>query len=280
MGMGVLTLKTLNRLFPRPVHPFNLAAAGKMSYAEWQFHKGGDTLAFYRPFAGEASILRDKTVLDIGCGAGGKTLYYASRGARQVVGIDVVPSYRTEAVALARKLGLEEKATFLTGDAAAMPFADNAFDSIIANDVMEHLPRPDQALVECHRVLTPGGRLYVNFPPLYHPFGAHLSDAIGIPWVHVLFPEETLITAYKDLVAGQPDAPARLALRFGRDESERERITYINRMTISRFEDLAAACPLRVVYRDLVPLRPQLAPLARVLREHMVKMVVYIFQKD
>ena len=46
-----------------------------------------------------------------------------------------------------------------------------------------------------------GGKLFVNFPPYNHPTGAHLSDVIGIPSVHVFFSDKTLIAAYKELVA-------------------------------------------------------------------------------
>ena len=40
--------------------------------------------------------LTGRDVLDLGCGAGGKSLYYASLGAKMVVGVDIVSDYENE----------------------------------------------------------------------------------------------------------------------------------------------------------------------------------------
>jgi len=219
-------------------------------------------------------------VLDIGCGAGGKTLYYAALGARRVVGIDVVEAHLAQARQLARDKGLAHRVEFLRADAAHIPLPDSRFDTIVANDVMEHVDHPARVLSECVRVLGPGGRLYVNFPPYCHPYGHHLSDAIGIPWIHALVGERTLLRLYASLLEGKPDAAGRLALRTGEDPDS-ERLAYINHMTVRRFGRLAAQLPLRQVYYHEEPLRPFLAPAARLpgLHEFLVKMVVYVGEK-
>ncbi|MEV0004174.1 class I SAM-dependent methyltransferase [Micromonospora sp. NPDC050980] len=46
-------------------------------------------------------------------------------------------------------------------DAAHLPYADAAFDAVIANHMLYHLDDPDAALAEFARVLRPGGRLAV-----------------------------------------------------------------------------------------------------------------------
>lgn len=52
------------------------------------------------------------------------------------------------------------------------PVYDGTFDKIIAIDVFEHLDIPVRAwLEECHRILTPGGRLDFRVP--------HWNDAIA-----------------------------------------------------------------------------------------------------
>jgi SAM-dependent methyltransferase len=45
-------------------------------------------------------------------------------------------------------------------DAQAIPKADAAFDVVIANHMLYHVPDRGRALAEIHRVLVPGGRLY------------------------------------------------------------------------------------------------------------------------
>src|SRR5215207_11686373 len=54
--------------------------------------------------------------------------------------------------------------TAVNGDALALPFADGAFDRVIAAEVLEHVPDHDHALAELVRVLRPGGRLAVTVP--------------------------------------------------------------------------------------------------------------------
>lgn len=275
-------LLALNRLFPLPVHPFNLQSEGKQSYAMWQYERGGDTIAFYRERYSADEMFRDKAVLDVGCGAAGKTMYYASLGAASIVGMDIVERYREKAEALARELGYADRFRFVAGDAADTGFPDCSFDTVIMNDAMEHVARPDLVLAEVRRILKPGGRLYVNFPPINHPFGAHLSDLIGIPWVHLFFSEDTLVAAYKELCRTVPDGDERVAFRISRDENGREYFSYINHMSIRRFHALRDGCGLRQAYYREVPLRSFLKPLARfpLTRECFVKMVVCVLEKD
>ena len=279
MPFSVSVLKALNHLFKKPVHPFNLQQDGKKSYARWQFEKGADTLKFYLKKFPMEEIITGKDILDIGCGAAGKSLYYVSQGAKSVTGIDVVARYEQEAAVLAKELGLSDKFRFVLGDAAKLPFEEERFDTIIMNDAMEHVDKPEEVLKECLRVLKKGGRLYVNFPPYNHPYGAHLSDVISIPWVHVLFSDKTLIAAYKELVKQYPDGDDRISFRISKHSNGEEYFSYINKMTIRRFQKIKENG--RVVYYSEEPLRSFLKPLARLggLREFFVKMVVCVFEK-
>jgi len=112
MSLSVSICKALNKLFPLPVHPFNLQNQGLKTYAEWQYEKGEETIKFYLEKTTVEEMFKDKVVLDIGCGAGGKTLYYASQGAKKVYGIEIVEYYEEEANALAKKKGLEKRIDF------------------------------------------------------------------------------------------------------------------------------------------------------------------------
>ncbi len=274
-------LKRLNAFFPLPVHPFNLANNGEMSYTEWQFRKGDQTIQFFLPYHSQEEMFTGKSVLDIGCGGGGKTCYYATFRPSKIIGIDIVPHYAEEGNAFAREKGLADIASFMTGDASQMPFDDASFDTIIMNDAMEHVDQPELTLAECFRVLKPGGHLYINFPPYYHPYGAHLSDAIGIPWVHSLFSEAAMIAAYKELVAPLPDGAERIRFRISKREDGTEYFSYINRMTIARFRRIQQGVSQPAVYQREIPLRSVVSSLAKLpgLREYFVKMVVCVYQK-
>ncbi|MEG1538013.1 MAG: class I SAM-dependent methyltransferase, partial [Clostridiales bacterium] len=173
MSISTYLIKGLNHIFPQVVHPFNLQNSGEQTYAEWQFAKGEDTIRLFLLQYSQEEMFLDKNVLDMGCGAAGKSLYYLKCGAKKVTGVDIVEHYRDEALALAEKLGLTDRFSFVVASAFALPFANQSFDTIIMNDFMEHVSNPTAALQEALRLLTPGGRIFINFPPYYHPFGAH-----------------------------------------------------------------------------------------------------------
>lgn len=278
--MSVKSLLFFNKLFKLPVHPFNMQNDGVMSYSMWQYNKGVETIKFYLEHTESDTMFKNKDVLDIGCGAGGKSLYYLSLGANSVTGIDVVAKYKDEAYALQSELGLTGF-KFYVEDASKMSFPDNSFDTVIMNDAMEHVAKPAEVLNEVYRVLKPGGKLYVNFPPYNHPFGAHLSDVIGIPWVHLFFSDKTLIKGYKELVKDLPDGNDRISFRINTDENGTEYFSYINKMTIKRFKNLISNTDFKNEYYAEIPLRGFLKPLAKLsfTKDCFVKMVVAILTK-
>ncbi|MDD8012755.1 MAG: methyltransferase domain-containing protein [Acidobacteriota bacterium] len=59
----------------------------------------------------------------------------------------------------------------VVGDAQQLPFADEVFDGIICQAVLEHVPRPQDVIREMHRVLQREGIIYIEVPFLqgYHP---------------------------------------------------------------------------------------------------------------
>lgn len=102
-----------------------------------------------------ADVGSGQAVLDVCCGPGMLTAAALSRGAK-ATGID----FSAEVVALARSKVPD--ADFQKGDAQSLPFADNTFDSVICGFGIIHVPEPQRALSEMHRVLKPGGRVAVS----------------------------------------------------------------------------------------------------------------------
>ncbi len=281
MSFAVGFVKLTNKIFPAVVHPFNLANDNKMTYAEWQFEKGAATIECYKGFFEPPQMFEGKEILDMGCGAAGKSLYYASLGAKRVVGVDIVPHYEAEANGLAEKLGYADKFEFVLASADALPFSDESFDTVIMNDFMEHISNPEAALSEARRLLKKDGRIFINFPPYYHPTGAHLSDTIHMPWIHMLLSEKQLVKAYKELVKGLPDEKERLELRLTVDPDGTERLGYINKMTLKRFKRMLKKLGITPVHYREIPLRGYFKLFAKLplLKEMFVKMAVCVIEK-
>lgn len=101
MNFKVSMLEAVNKLFPLPVHPFNTQAQGGKTYAMWQYEKGEQTIKFYLEYTTTDEMFKDKVVLDVGCGAGGKSLYYLTKGAKQVIGIPWVQRFFSDKTLIA-----------------------------------------------------------------------------------------------------------------------------------------------------------------------------------
>jgi 2-polyprenyl-3-methyl-5-hydroxy-6-metoxy-1,4-benzoquinol methylase len=52
----------------------------------------------------------------------------------------------------------------MKGDAQILPFKKNSFDTIIAGELIEHLPNPKKFLKESHRILKTGGIIILSTP--------------------------------------------------------------------------------------------------------------------
>ena len=55
----------------------------------------------------------------------------------------------------------------IVGSALSLPVRSGAAESVLCNEVLEHLPDPAAAVREIHRVLQPGGRVYATVPFLW-----------------------------------------------------------------------------------------------------------------
>ena len=102
------------------------------------------------------------TILDVGSGPGTITIDLAGRvRPGRVIGIDASPDVVAQAAGLAASEGVAN-VEFRIGDAYALEFDDATFDVVHAHQVLQHLGRPVDALVEFRRVLKPGGVLAVR----------------------------------------------------------------------------------------------------------------------
>ena len=134
----------------------------------------------------EAALTPGCDWLDLGCGhqimppwVGADEALLVGK-CRSVTGLDLdFPSLQKNRI-FAGRVAL--------ADLAYIPFADQSFDLVTANMVVEHLGEPLRVLQEVRRVLRPGGRFLYHTPNRNAPalrIAAHTPDAVkkSIVWV-------------------------------------------------------------------------------------------------
>ena len=106
----------------------------------------------------EGMDLKGRSVLDIGCGAGGiDTLLVGIHGAAYVTGIDVEDTVLTHARQRAEKAGLSARIGLLKVVPGPLPFPPQIFDIVFSKDSIVHIPDKHSLMRDVFRVLKPGG---------------------------------------------------------------------------------------------------------------------------
>lgn len=102
--------------------------------------------------------IRDKRVLDAGCGTGIFSVIFANKGAARVLGTDISQGSLETARSMKEKFNLQN-VEFLEEDMLRLPFEDGAFDIVWAWGTVHHTTNPFKAIDELTRVLKRGGSL-------------------------------------------------------------------------------------------------------------------------
>lgn len=252
--LGEFLVHAINALVPDfPQHADLLnQLVDERGHFRWEYEDGQRTTAAWTP----KLDVTGQRVLDMGCGAGAKALLYSQMGAAEVVGIELDQTIIERA-----KQGLAERAAtdpaarrvrFVQGDATRLPFDTGAFDVIVCNNSLEHIEPPDRALAECGRVLRPGGRAYLRFPPYWSAWGPHLERWIRFPWCHLLFAEPTLIAAVNRIEA-QTRTNDHLPGYIRLDLRGLTRLPHVNHLTMAEFDRYVAPLPLRALGYQMLP---------------------------
>ena len=115
-------------------------------------------------------------VLDVGCGTGALLEKIRFKYPTCVLdGIDLSSGM----LEIAQKRNIPH-ATFVEGDAEALPYGDGCFDVVLCCSSFHHYPNPQKALAEFRRVLRPRGMVMICDMDL--PVAARLFAN------HILFP--------------------------------------------------------------------------------------------
>jgi len=146
-------------------------------------------LKFSTKFVKDSNI-KNKKVLDIGCGFGWFELNVLSRGVKEIAGIEI----SLEDLKTAKNNIEDKRAIFKVGGALKLPFKDNYFDMVVAWEVIEHIPKntEDQMFKEVNRVLKKNGVFYLSTP--YDSFWSKYFDPAWWLISHRHYSKENLIS--------------------------------------------------------------------------------------
>jgi 2-polyprenyl-3-methyl-5-hydroxy-6-metoxy-1,4-benzoquinol methylase len=116
-------------------------------------------------------------LLDWGCGYGQLSHMLKARG----LDVTSMEWHPTEPEGTVRPLERypDVIATF-TQDPVKLPFDDASFDAVLSMGVLEHVQDPEASLDELHRVLVPGGRIYVYKLPNRRSYLERIARAAGL----------------------------------------------------------------------------------------------------
>lgn len=129
-------------------------------------------------------------ILDIGANQG---LLHKMIDDGKMIGLDIVVSNYSRRM--------------VKGSAEKMPFKENSFDTVIAGEVLEHLPHPEKFMRECKRVLRSNGIVIITTPnrnalinKLLHKFDHAKTSEVDFHR-HVFTEEELKTLASKYFIA-------------------------------------------------------------------------------
>ena len=144
---------------PQPSGSLDQVVLGNPSYV-WRFGQER-RLDMVRDYL----RLEGARILDIGCGIGTYVRRFGDFS-DEAYGVDIDAARVTE--------GAQDGVSGL-GIALSehLPFADESFDGVVLNEVIEHVNDDRETLREALRVTKPGGKVIIFAPNRFYPFETH-----------------------------------------------------------------------------------------------------------
>jgi len=118
--------------------------------------------------AATLGLQKDARVLDVGSGIGGPARYLAMTTGCDVTGIELQGDLNDMGSELTRRVGLDDRVRFITGDfvdtflAGHEHLSKESFDHVISLLVFLHIPNRPQLLKSCFEATKPGGTFLIE----------------------------------------------------------------------------------------------------------------------
>lgn len=116
--------------------------------------------------------VRNKSILDVGCGIGGFVVQLGLNGAK-VIGVEPSREYSIITQKRITKYGLKDKCQCITTRGELLPFPEDTFDYVICLSVLEHTNNPNSVIKEIVRVTKPNGIILIQTENYFSFWDAH-----------------------------------------------------------------------------------------------------------
>ena len=103
--------------------------------------------------------VRNKSILDIGCGLGGPAFILAETYGANVVGIDIEANLIDRAQCRAKELGFDAQTDFQVVEPGPLTFPNESFDVVLSSGTFTQIENKREMYEQCRHVLRPGGVL-------------------------------------------------------------------------------------------------------------------------
>ena len=103
----------------------------------------------------------ETTVLDVGCGPGHYSIALASKGVKNIIGLDLAPSMIQIANEKAKDFGVAKKCHFEVADFMIYSFSEK-FDYLIVMGVMDYISNPSDFICRVHSLTKK--KAFFSFP--------------------------------------------------------------------------------------------------------------------
>jgi 2-polyprenyl-3-methyl-5-hydroxy-6-metoxy-1,4-benzoquinol methylase len=159
-------------------------------YFRWQYESSSKLFAKYRGLE-----LAGKSVLEIGCGIGGRTAWLAAQGTTRAVGIDINAGELALAAQLCAKIypSLASLVEYRQSE-EDKPLELGQFDYVLLVDSMEHVVSPPSILRLAYEYTKPGGSCYFGTIGWHHHGASHTGL---FPFVTLFFSDETILNVMR-----------------------------------------------------------------------------------
>ena len=142
----------------------------------------------------ECGGIRKGICIDIGCGSGPLEVELAKRSELTIIGLDIDPDVQPLFEKRIAQAGLQDRVSFVVGDAQQLPFPDDYADLIVSRGTLTFIPDIGKCLREVDRVLKPTGVAFLGGRYLYTPQVHKMStetlrkivDEAGVPGARVI----------------------------------------------------------------------------------------------